>query len=611
MPTDLQYTLYIVLAPLAALSAAMVLYYAWVNRDPTTQIVRTLSWLIIVLIGWLTFNTLELMAPTPRLTLFFAGIAYFFIIASPVVWLAFCLHYTGHQRWLRWRHFGWLLIVPTINLLAIWTNSWHNLHWRAYEFLPKGSLLAMFVTEYGPFFWVMVINSYILIAAGVIFIGRRHFTTAAIYRGQSRWVLFGAMLPVLSNLIYIFRLVPGLTKDYTGISFAAASIAFALGISRHDLFRLSPVARELVVDKMTDPMLVVDATQRIADLNPAAQRLLWVEGSRRPIQVGGYLSELSRPWLDLVERVKSGETGESGPDLEVEEDGAIHTFDVRIIPIQDVDEVVSGHLIVLRDITDRKQAETMLRNYTRELEARNKELDAFASTVAHDLKTPLVGLVGFSQALTDLGAELSHNEAQDLLQEINRSGMRMSNIVDALLLLASVRRRDQVPLKALEMGVIADEVIARLTPQIQESGAVVAIQPGAWPQVMGYAPWIEEIWVNYLSNALKYGLSPGAVPSRILLGWDLPSQSAAAGASGQPSAPGMGRFWVQDWGGGIPKDKQATLFVEFTRLSHSDTKGHGLGLSIVHRIAQRLDGDAGVESQEGEGSTFWFTLPLA
>jgi signal transduction histidine kinase len=119
-----------------------------------------------------------------------------------------------------------------------------------------------------------------------------------------------------------------------------------------------------------------------------------------------------------------------------------------------------------------------------------------------------------------------------------------------------------------------------------------------WPKALGYAPWIEEVWVNYLSNAIKYG----GRPPRVELG-------AAVQAGG--STPPTVRFWSQDDGPGLTPEEQARLFVPFTRLAQGKAKGHGLGLSIVRRIVEKLGGEVGVESEgvPGQGSLFFFTLP--
>jgi two-component system, sensor histidine kinase and response regulator len=103
---------------------------------------------------------------------------------------------------------------------------------------------------------------------------------------------------------------------------------------------------------------------------------------------------------------------------------------------------------------------------------------------------------------------------------------------------------------------------------------------------------VAEVWANYLSNAIKYG----GDPPRAELGADLP-------------ADGRVRFWVRDNGPGLSPEDQARLFAPFERLHQVRAQGHGLGLSIVRRIVEKLGGEVGVESAVGQGSTFWFTLP--
>jgi two-component system sensor histidine kinase/response regulator len=117
--------------------------------------------------------------------------------------------------------------------------------------------------------------------------------------------------------------------------------------------------------------------------------------------------------------------------------------------------------------------------------------------------------------------------------------------------------------------------------------------PTEWPTAFGHAPWTAEVWTNYLSNAVKYG----GVPPAIRLGAESIPKRASI------------RFWVRDNGPGLTDEQQALLFRPFSRVTETRAKGHGLGLSIVRRIAEKLGGSAGVESRPGEGSCFWFELP--
>jgi signal transduction histidine kinase len=257
------------------------------------------------------------------------------------------------------------------------------------------------------------------------------------------------------------------------------------------------------------------------------------------------------------------------------------------------------------------QANAELRQY-------NAELDAFAHTVAHDLKTPLAIIVGFSSLLEARLDSMSQDQVLENLHRISRTGAKMSNIIDELLLLASVRKMEAVETEPLAMHDVVAGALDRLEAQIIEREAEI-ILPEAWPQACGYAPWVEEVWTNYLSNAIKYG----GTPPRVELGFWIfdshPSETGAIQTTHQHPAVTLKSeiqhpksktaFWVRDNGPGLTPEEQATLFTEFTRLQQTRVEGHGLGLSIVRRIVEKLGGEVGVESTVGEGSCFWFTLP--
>jgi signal transduction histidine kinase len=119
------------------------------------------------------------------------------------------------------------------------------------------------------------------------------------------------------------------------------------------------------------------------------------------------------------------------------------------------------------------------------------------------------------------------------------------------------------------------------------------VMPERWPVALGYGPWLEEVWANYLSNAMKYG----GKPPRLELGADMACDKV--------------RFWVRDNGPGLTPEQQARLFTPFTRLHQVRATGQGLGLSIVRRIMEKLGGEAWVESEPDKGSRFGFTLPRA
>jgi PAS domain S-box-containing protein len=345
-----------------------------------------------------------------------------------------------------------------------------------------------------------------------------------------------------------------------------------------------------LVEQAADAFFVFDSRARIIDAN------------RRACDSLGYTREellsLSVPDVEegLVPEGVAQLEQQIRPDRPITLDGIHRRKDGTTFPVESrLGYLELGErelmLALVRDVTERKRAEKALRRYAAELEARNEELDAFAHTTAHDLKGPLGPVVGFAYVLAEDYAALPQEDVRRYLRTIAQNGRKMSNIIDELLLLASLRKMREVALGPLDMASIVAEVQERLCYMIEQHQAEV-IWPESWPVALGYAPWVEEVWVNYLSNAIKYG----GRPPRVELG-----------ATAQ--AEGAVRFWVRDNGRGLTSEQQARLFTPFERLDRLRAKGHGLGLSIVQRIVGRLGGKVGVESQVGRGSLFFFTLP--
>jgi PAS domain S-box-containing protein len=344
-----------------------------------------------------------------------------------------------------------------------------------------------------------------------------------------------------------------------------------------------------LIDNLPDYIYVKDRESRFTVGNRAVAHVM---GARAPEELVGktdfdfYPEELAAQYYaDEQMVIQSGQSVFNREEPIVDPTGNPGWISTAQVPLQDEKGRIVGLVGIGRDITERKRAAA-------EREKLIEELDAFAHTVAHDLQNPLAQILGRADYLQEHSASMTNEELPEHLQAIVRTGRKMSNVITELLLLSGVRKR-QVELSPLDMASIVAEARERLADMIEESQAELILPPG-WPIARGYAPWIEEVWINYLSNALKYG----GQPPRVELG-------------GIMQADSMVRFWIRDNGPGLTIEEQARLFTPFTQLGQAQTKGQGLGLSIVRRIMEKLGGQVGVESEgvAGQGSTFFFTLP--
>lgn len=225
------------------------------------------------------------------------------------------------------------------------------------------------------------------------------------------------------------------------------------------------------------------------------------------------------------------------------------------------------------------------------LEAEVRVYDGYCGTVSHELKTPIGNILAYADDLHTNYDVMSPTEIKQYLDMILIQSRRMNSIVDELLLLANVKMSTQVKISQVQMGPIVTHILEQLAPDIGSANAEIEL-PDKWHDAVGYSPWIERIWYNYLTNGLKYG----GTPPQLTLG-------------SEHDANGRIRFWIADRGPGLLPEQQATMFQPFPEISKQHQRSNGLGLSIVKQIAERLNGSVGVESTAGSGSVFYFTLP--
>jgi PAS domain S-box-containing protein len=376
----------------------------------------------------------------------------------------------------------------------------------------------------------------------------------------------------------------GNTKEHAGHkgnSNVQSRVAFAA-----DLFQ-SDVTIRTLLESLAEGVVVIDNTATIVLVNKQVERLF---GYKKEEIVGRPLNILipDRFRKAHPEHVADFFAKPKIRPMGLEQELAARHKSGREFPVEislSHLETASGNLAMafITDITLRKQA-------MKSLESRNEELDDFAHTVAHDLRGSLSTLIGFSELLNDSEVHLSKNQVRESIDMIHRISRKMSDVVDGLLLLASVRKED-VMVTPLDMVPIIHEATFRLRQKVEERKAEITFAKD-FPSALGYAPWLEEVWYNYISNAIKYG----GDPPKIVLGGEL-------------TGDGYARFWVKDNGPGLRHAEHSQLFIPYSSRTNS-SEGSGLGLSIVKRILEKLNGYVGVESELNKGSVFSFKLPV-
>ena len=358
-------------------------------------------------------------------------------------------------------------------------------------------------------------------------------------------------------------------------------IAFASGMFEGDL------TIRTLLESLAEGVVIIDKTGTILLVNARAERMF---GYSKTEMIGKH-HDIILPWRfhqihvqhmrDYFREPKIRPMGMGLDLLGLRSDGREIPVEISLSYIETADNFFIVSFI--SDITFRKQAEQALQD-------RNQALDAFAHTLAHDIKNSIAVITGFSTFLYQDLDELTREEILDSTRRISETGNKINHIIDGLLLFSTISR-EEVSLMPVDMVSIVKSVLERLDGIIERSGAVVLV-PESFPAALGFSDWVEEIWFNYISNAVKYGGDPPVIE---------------LGASVREDANIT--FWVKDNGPGLKPEQIDTIFVSYESRKEKSKKGFGLGLSIVKRIAEKLNGQVGVKNASGGGSIFTFTLP--
>lgn len=259
-------------------------------------------------------------------------------------------------------------------------------------------------------------------------------------------------------------------------------------------------------------------------------------------------------------------------------------------------------LVQVEDVTDRLRAEAQVHALNRTLEARviartrdlslaNQELEAFAYSVSHDLRAPLRAIDGFSRILVERYSQVLDEAGRDYLGRVRKAAGRMGELIDAMLKMSRLSR-GTLKRERVDISRIAIEVLEELRAGDREHEVQTRIASDL--QVDGDAALLRNLLGNLLGNAWKF--TRGRKDARIEFGMQ--------------ATPESNEFFVRDNGAGFDQEYVDKLFRPFQRLhDQTDFAGHGIGLASVKRIVERHGGTIRAEGREGEGATFYFTLP--
>jgi len=360
-------------------------------------------------------------------------------------------------------------------------------------------------------------------------------------------------------------------------------------------------------EQSVSPMLLAKGVQFI-DGNAAALNMLGLDSidelqKLTVLDISPEIQPDGMPSKNLAETILTGLKNQGSAYIEwshKRKNGEIFPVAISLTVIGVEDDEVLTH-VIWQDISDRKLAEEELIKYhqqleelveerTNELTAVNKELEAFSFSVSHDLRAPLRSIDGFSEALLEDYATKLDATGHDYLQRIRAAAQKMGQLIDALLDLSRVTRRELLK-DTVDLSALAQDALKDLQHGEAEREVACTIQPGI--RAKGDKQLLRIVMANLLGNAWKY----------------TSKNSQAQIEFGTKVENGETIYFVRDNGAGFDMTYATKLFGAFQRMHHDDEfPGTGVGLATVSRIINKHGGRIWAESAPGKGATFYFTL---
>ncbi len=314
----------------------------------------------------------------------------------------------------------------------------------------------------------------------------------------------------------------------------------------------------------------------------------------------------------ILARIRRGERIQHYETRRVTKDGRELDVSLSISPVKDSSGKVIAASKILRDITDQKKTEKALHESqkrlqsqaeeleltvtarTEQLRATVAELEAFCYSLSHDMRAPLRAIQSYSQIVLEENGDNLNPQGRDFLNKVIRASERMDHLILDVLAYTRLSRREIV-LQPVDIGKLIADIIQE-RPEFQSPKADVQME-GALPPVLGHGVSLTQCVTNLLDNAVKFVI-PGIKPQVRIRA---------------ETHNGSVRLWFTDNGIGIDKDARRRLFEMFQRVHNNgaEYEGTGIGLAIVRKAVERMNGEVGVESEPGKGSRFWLQLPKA
>lgn len=578
------------------------------NRKNNLQ--KAFNLMLLLMFIWTLGSILQILfQDVPEIDpTFFEKIACIGVHFSPVVFLAMAVIFAKTKVTIKWYHFL-LLVIPCLSTIIMFTNDFHHLMFEKYSIYSDQMV-------YGSYFPIHSIYTYSLFGIGLLYFLRYSIKNSGFFSKQSILIIIGTLIPLISNVLGMLNILP-LTTYITPISFTFMVIIYAFAIFKFDFMKVTPIALQKIVDRISDGYMILNAHNMITDFNQTFLNMF----NLIPTEVRGknlfelkdknsgncYFSEQDEVFVK--NSIKATKETDETISFDKKVENANIYFHIEISSIKDKDNFL-GILVLFKDTTQHMLDMQTIKNNQNILMERERlaSLGQLIGGIAHNLKTPIMSIAGASEGLTDLVKEYEasvgdpevtiedhHAIAKDMkdwIEKIKSYTEYMSDVITAVKGQAVTLSEEQAVSFTLDELVKRVNILMRHELKNALVNLTIAMQIDEHTVLKGNINSLVQVINNMISNAIQaYQGEPNKEIKLIL---------ADSGKNITIS--------VQDFADGLPEEVHQKLFKEM--ITTKGKNGTGLGLFMSYStIRAHFNGNITYETTKGKGTIFHIILP--
>lgn len=585
--------LFLILSCSSILVSSIMALLFWKRRSTIGAL--AMCFLLLCAAEWSLFSLLAELADSFQMKILFDNLTYIGVVFIPLTWFIFSIYYTRQDRFLHPKHYFLLSIIPIITLIILFTDYPIGafIYDRKIGHLSN-TTLSTIEYSFGIWFWVHIAYSFLLMFSGMIVLLLRLLRNFKVYRNQTIIMISAVFIPFLGVWKYLLGIGPYAELDSTTFFFSIAGILLFIGMFRYKLLDLVPIAREAVIEIMSDLLIVLDTQYRIIDINNAAKNFF---GKEHGSLIGQPITKILDYDYSLF--TDSPDLLQGNNEVLITTFGIQRCYNLRHYPLLNKNNIVIGSFVVLNDMTSQKQTMEKLKAAKLAAESASRAKSEFLATMSHEIRTPLNGIIGMSELLET--ASLNPQERENL-KTLQYSANSLLYLINEILDFSKIEAGKMlIDHSSFDLRETVSSIAKTFSHNIKNETVdfTFKIDDQIPNMLCGDCTKLRQILTNLLSNAFKF-TEKGEISLKI----DCLQNHNKKVRLG---------FTVSDTGIGIPEDKISNLFQSFHQLDGTTTRkygGTGLGLSIVKSLIGLMQGTIKVDSVLGMGSSFFFEIPF-